>query len=39
MTVHDRIVMNPRVLVGKLDVKGTRLAVEFIIRLLAKGWT
>jgi uncharacterized protein (DUF433 family) len=33
------IVVNPEILVGKLVVKGTRLAVEFIIDLLAQGWT
>lgn len=30
---------DPAVLVGKPVVKGTRLAVEFIIGLLAAGWT
>ena len=35
----DRIVVDPAVLVGKPVVKGTRLAVEFIIDLLAQGWT
>jgi uncharacterized protein (DUF433 family) len=34
----DRIVVDPEVLVGKPVVKGTRLAVEFIIDLLAQGW-
>ena len=34
----DRIVLNPEVLAGKPIVKGTRLAVEFIIDLLAQGW-
>ncbi len=38
MTVHDRIVLDPGVLVGKPVVKETRLAVEFIIDLLAQGW-
>ncbi len=35
----DRIVVDPAVLVGKPVIKGTRLAVEFIIDLLAQGWT
>ena len=35
---QDRIVLDPQVLVGKPVVKGTRLAVEFIIDLLAQGW-
>jgi uncharacterized protein (DUF433 family) len=34
-----RIVIDPQVLVGKPTVRGTRLAVEFIIDLLAQGWT
>ena len=34
-----RIVIDPQVLVGKPIVRGTRLAVEFIIDLLAQGWT
>jgi uncharacterized protein (DUF433 family) len=39
MNWQDRIVVDPRILVGKPVVKGTRLAVEFIIDLLAQGWT
>jgi uncharacterized protein (DUF433 family) len=39
MDWQDRIEVNPAVLVGKPVVKGTRLAVEFIIDLLAQGWT
>lgn len=35
----DRIVVDPNILVGKPVVRGTRLAVEFIIDLLAQGWT
>jgi uncharacterized protein (DUF433 family) len=35
---EERIEINPRILVGKPVVKGTRLAVEFIIELLAQGW-
>ena len=31
--------MNPDVLVGKPVIKGTRLAVEFIVGLLAQGWS
>ena len=30
---------DPRVLVGKPVVKGTRLSVEFILGLFAAGWT
>ena len=36
---EDRITIEPAVLVGKPVVKGTRLAVEFIIDLLAQGWS
>jgi uncharacterized protein (DUF433 family) len=35
---EQRIEINPAVLVGKPVVRGTRLAVEFIIDLLAQGW-
>ena len=35
---NERIVIDPAVLVGKPVVKGTRLAVEFIIGLLAQDW-
>ena len=38
MSWEDRIEINPRVLVGKPVVKGTRIAVEFVIELLARGW-
>ena len=31
--------VDPQVLVGKPVVKGTRLAVEFIVDLLAQGWS
>ncbi len=39
MNWEDRITVNPSVLVGKPVIKGTRLAVEFIIDLLANGWS
>lgn len=39
MNWQNRIVVDPEILVGKPVVKGTRLAVEFIIDLLAQGWT
>ncbi len=38
MACQDRIVVDPNILTGKPVVKGTRLAVEFIIELLAQGW-
>jgi uncharacterized protein (DUF433 family) len=36
---QTRITVDPEILVGKPIVKGTRLAVEFIIKLLAQGWS
>jgi uncharacterized protein (DUF433 family) len=38
-TEHPRIVLDPKVLVGKPVIRGTRLSVEFIIGLLADGWS
>jgi len=35
----SRIVVNPEVMVGKPVIKGTRLTVEYIIGLLARGTT
>jgi uncharacterized protein (DUF433 family) len=39
MAWQDRIVLDAQVLVGKPTVRGTRIAVELIIDLLAQGWT
>jgi uncharacterized protein (DUF433 family) len=39
MDWQARITLNPNILVGKPIIKGTRLAVEFIIDLLAQGWS
>jgi len=39
MRWRDRIVIDPAILTGKPIIKGTRLAVEFIIDLLAQGWS
>jgi uncharacterized protein (DUF433 family) len=36
---QERIAVDPQVMVGKPVVKGTRLTVEFIIDLLAQGWS
>ncbi len=35
----ERITLNPKVLVGKPVVRGTRLTVEYILNLLAHGAT
>jgi uncharacterized protein (DUF433 family) len=39
VTWRERIVVDPKLLVGKPVIKGTRLAVEFLVELLAEGWT
>jgi uncharacterized protein (DUF433 family) len=36
---QERIVVDPKVLVGKPLIRGTRLSVEFILDLLANNWT
>jgi len=36
---HPRLAIDPDVLLGKPVIRGTRLSVEFIIGLLADGWT
>ena len=35
----ERIVLNPKVMVGKPIIRGTRLTVEYILNLLAHGTT
>ena len=39
MNWQERITVDPKVLVGKPIIKGTRIAVEFVVDLLARGWT
>ena len=39
MNWEERITVDPSVLVGKPVIRGTRLAVEFIVELLANGWS
>ena len=39
MNWQQRIVIDSKILVGKPTIRGTRLAVEFIIDLLAQGWS
>ncbi len=36
---QEYIHTDPKILVGKPVVKGTRLSVDFILRLLANGWS
>ncbi len=38
MELQERIVIDPDVLVGKPVIRGTRIAVEFVVDLLAHGW-
>lgn len=38
MNWQEHIGADPAILVGKPVIKGTRLAVEFILDLIAEGW-
>lgn len=35
----ERIASDPRVLTGKPVIRGTRISVELVLKLLAQGWT
>jgi uncharacterized protein (DUF433 family) len=39
MMWQERILVDPAILVGKPVIKGTRLALEFLLDLMAEGWT
>lgn len=39
MAWQERIVVDPRILTGKPTIKGTRLAFEFVVDLLGRGWS
>jgi uncharacterized protein (DUF433 family) len=39
MDVHERIAVDRDVLSGKPIIKGTAIAVEFIVGLMAQGWS
>jgi uncharacterized protein (DUF433 family) len=39
MTWHKHIHSDPEIIGGKPVVRGTRLAVDFLLSLLAEGWT
>ena len=39
MNWQDYIVENDEVLVGKPSIKDTRISVEFLVGLLAQGWS
>ena len=34
----ERIAINPKVMVGKPVIRGTRLTVQYILKLIAGGW-
>ena len=36
---QERIVIDPAILAGKPVIKGTRMAVELVVDLLAQGWS
>ena len=38
MDWREQIVLDPHILGGKPAIKGTRIAVEFIVELVAEGW-
>jgi uncharacterized protein (DUF433 family) len=38
MNWNERITINPQILAGKPIIKGTRIAVEFVVELLGSGW-
>ncbi len=39
MNWHERIAVDPEVLVGKPVIKGTRISVEMVVDLLGRGWS
>ena len=39
MKLNKRIIINPEVMVGKPVIKGTRIPVDTVVRLLAQGIT
>jgi len=37
MTIHDRIEINPKIMLGKPVIRGTRITVELIVRKISDG--
>ena len=37
MTVHDRIEINPKIMLGKPVIRGSRITVELILRRIGEG--
>ena len=39
MAVHERIEVNPKVMLGKPVIRGTRIPVELLLRKMGEGYT
>ena len=39
MEWQEQIILDPKILVGKPVIRGTRLSVDFVVSLLAEGWS
>ncbi len=39
MTIFDRIEINPKIMLGKPVIRGTRVTVELIVRKVSEGMT
>ena len=39
MSWREKITVDPKILVGKPVIKGTRIAVDLVVELLARGWS
>jgi len=37
MSVHDRVVVDPKIMLGKPVIRGTRITVELVLRKIAEG--
>lgn len=37
MTINDRVEINPKIMLGKPVIRGTRITVELIVRKLSEG--
>ena len=37
MSIHERIEINPKIMLGKPVIKGSRITVELILRKMAEG--
>jgi uncharacterized protein (DUF433 family) len=39
MAIHERIEVNPKVMLGKPVIRGTRIPVELLLRKMGEGYT